>query len=98
MAGSLVPTNTGAPPSSFWGGFAQSIGGTIARTVDQVAPVWTAKALGLQQRDQLARDGVVYVQTAPRIGESGSTVLGNGNNNTLLIVGAAVVLAVVLLK
>ena len=101
MSSSMIPTNTGAPTSTFWGGFGEAVAGTLARTIDQVAPVWANKALGLQQTDQLARDGTVYVAMQPRVDELRTTqsLLGNGGGMTpLLVIGGAVLLGVVLLR
>lgn len=94
---SFVPTNTGAPASDFWGGFFGSLAGTISRTADAVLPVWTAQQLGLQQNDQLANKGVTYVALQPRADDLPLASLG-GNTGTLLLIGGAVLLAVIALR
>lgn len=92
--GSLVDAGgaAGANNNGFFGGFFESLGGTLSRTVNELAPVWVAQQLGLQQKDQLARGNTFVVPVSQP-----QAVPAGVNIDTGLVLAIAAVLGIILI-
>lgn len=115
MPGSNTPTaGTKDANNPFFGQVLTGIGTGLERIASEIMPIWTAKELGLQEKDQLKRElfdpegvpapvrvegAVEYPETAPRKA-FGDLTIGTFSvpGGTILILAGAFLLTIFFLK